>query len=93
MAADPKNQGTGRGRNSVRITSKKTYTDSIVVLDLEHMPVACGAWPAFWTVTDKTWPDGGEIDILEGVNLGTVNQATMHTGPGCSIPSGGGMSG
>lgn len=29
----------------------------------------------------------GEIDIFEGVNLGTTNQYTAHTAPGCSISS------
>ena len=33
------------------------------------------------------WPDGGEIDIVEGVNDYTNNQATIHTDVGCTLPS------
>lgn len=31
------------------------------------------------------WPAGGEIDIIEGVNTDTANQATLHTAPNCTI--------
>ena len=31
------------------------------------------------------WPAGGEIDIIEGVNDYTNNQATLHTNPGCGL--------
>jgi hypothetical protein len=33
------------------------------------------------------WPHGGEIDIVEGVNDYTNNQATIHTDVGCTLPS------
>ena len=33
------------------------------------------------------WPNSGEIDIVEGVNDYTNNQATIHTDVGCSLPS------
>ena len=41
-------------------------------------------WPAFWTVGNE-WPSNGEIDIIEGINMNTKNQYTIHTAPGCSI--------
>ncbi|KAF2204639.1 hypothetical protein GQ43DRAFT_142376 [Delitschia confertaspora ATCC 74209] len=77
------------GRPSIRMNSKKTYNSGLVVLDVEHMPTGCGTWPAFWMV-GPSWPQSGEIDILEGVNEQKVNAMTLHTGPGCSISSSGG---
>lgn len=51
MGVDSTNVATGRGRNSVRITSKNTYNSGLVILDLAHMPGSvCGTWPAFWMV-------------------------------------------
>lgn len=38
-----KDQG---GRASVRLTSKKVYNKGLVVIDVGHMPVGCGTWPA-----------------------------------------------
>lgn len=80
------------GRDSIRITSNKSYSKGLIVLDVESMPGGvCGQWPAFWTV-GPNWPNQGEIDIIEGVNVDTTNKMTLHTGPGCSISSGGGSS-
>ncbi|KAG9314549.1 concanavalin A-like lectin/glucanase domain-containing protein [Chiua virens] len=73
-------------RKSVRITTNLTFTEGLVVLDAVHMPTGCGTWPAFWT-NGPNWPDDGEIDIVEGVNNYTDNQATIHTNVGCSIPT------
>ncbi|KZO97623.1 glycoside hydrolase family 16 protein [Calocera viscosa TUFC12733] len=76
---------SGQGRNSVRLGTKKTYDGALFVLDVEHMPFGCATWPAFWTVSQtQPWPLGGEIDIVEGVNLNPLNQMTLHTGPGCA---------
>ena len=56
-----------RGRDSIRIQSKNSYNDSVMVLDLSHMPEGCATWPAFWTNNAPgPWPQGGEIDIIEG---------------------------
>jgi len=41
-------------------------------------------WPSFWTLgTDKEWPGGGEIDVIEGINMMDHNQIALHTTPGC----------
>ncbi|KAI0744178.1 concanavalin A-like lectin/glucanase domain-containing protein [Daedaleopsis nitida] len=92
MRADDTNivPPNARGRASIRINSTVAYDESIIVLDVQHMPAGCATWPAFWTLSEKgTWPDGGEVDILEGVNLATQNSATLHTDPNCTanIPS------
>ena len=72
MRADNTNVVTSnsRGRDSNRIRSYNGFLDSVLVLDLQHMPHGCGTWPAFWTMTTDmaAWPAGGEIDILE-VNI------------------------
>ncbi|KAL9012121.1 MAG: hypothetical protein Q9173_003088 [Seirophora scorigena] len=85
LRVDSSKVASGRGRDSVRLTSKASYSHALVVLDLAHMPGnACGLWPAFWT-NGPSWPSTGEIDIIEGVNMQSMNQATMHTGQGCSL--------
>ncbi|KAH8107981.1 concanavalin A-like lectin/glucanase domain-containing protein [Cristinia sonorae] len=89
MRADDFNTvGQGdRGRNSVRISSKNAYDESIIVLDLQHMPEGCSTWPAFWSLSQRgPWPHGGEIDYIEGVNLATQNLASLHTTPQCTMP-------
>ena len=72
------------GRPSMRISSSKTYNKGLFIADIAHMPVGCGTWPAFWLV-GPNWPVGGEIDIIEGVNLQAANQMTLHTNAGCTI--------
>ncbi|KAJ5195580.1 uncharacterized protein N7498_009018 [Penicillium cinerascens] len=87
LGVDHKNKvaSGARGRDSVRIGSKKYYEQSLIVADIAHMPgSACGTWPAFWSV-GQNWPADGEIDIIEGVNLQDHNEIVMHTGGTCSI--------
>jgi hypothetical protein len=74
------------GRASVRAESKINFNHGLLVADIIHMPVnECGVWPAFWTLGEKKWPEGGEIDILEGVNDETRNAITLHTSAGCVV--------
>lgn len=40
-------------------------------------------WPSVWT-SGYPWPQYGEIDIIEGVNLMTNNQMAIHTTQGCT---------
>ncbi|KZT63752.1 glycoside hydrolase family 16 protein [Daedalea quercina L-15889] len=79
---------TGGNRNSVRISSPETYSSGLFIADFAMMPTGCGTWPAYWTVgTTADWPDAGEIDIIEGVNLNTENQITLHSGADCTLNS------
>ncbi|KAF9512142.1 glycoside hydrolase family 16 protein [Hydnum rufescens UP504] len=73
----------GSPRNSIRISSKKSYDGGLFIFDILNAPYGCGVWPAFWTV-GPNWPNGGEIDIFEGVHLGPTNQMTLHTQVGCA---------
>lgn len=73
------------GRASVRVSSNKAYTHGLFVADIQHMPGdLCGIWPAWW-LFGPNWPNSGEIDIIEGVNLGGTDQITLHTSSDCSI--------
>lgn len=70
-------------RNSVRITTKSSYSlGSLWIIDAVHLPYGCSVWPSIWTL-GPDWPDGGEIDIIEGINQMPSNQYAMHTTPGC----------
>ncbi|QDS67775.1 hypothetical protein FKW77_006451 [Venturia effusa] len=75
------------GRMSVRLESKQSYNQGLIIADIARMPGSiCGTWPAFWTV-GPDWPMNGEIDIIEGVNSATTNAMTLHTRAGCSLSS------
>jgi len=74
------------GRNSVRIQSPNTYNSHVTVVNLAHMPKGCGTWPAIWEV-GPNWPNGGEVDIVEGSNDIEPNQSTLHTSAGCTMPA------
>jgi len=93
MGADHTTISSGRGRDAVRLTSKQTWSVKpgsptyVYVIDLNHMPTGCGTWPAWWFV-GPNWPNGGEIDMIEGVNVNAQNAMTLHTSAGCSLQKG-----
>ena len=83
----------GKGRDSVRIESKKFYDEGLYVVDIKHMPGSiCGTWPAFWSV-GPSWPQNGEIDIVEGVNMHNANEIVLHTSGSCGLSADAEMSG
>ncbi|KAI0272489.1 glycoside hydrolase family 16 protein [Gloeopeniophorella convolvens] len=71
----------GANRNSVRISTTKTYSRGLFIADFFAMPHGCGVWPAWWS-SGPNWPNAGEIDIIEGVNKNPTNQYTLHSGAG-----------
>jgi len=82
IGCDHSNVASGRGRDSVRLSSKKTWSQGVFIIDLSHMPTGCGTWPAYWTV-GPNWPNGGEVDVIEGVNVMVNDATTLHTNSGC----------
>ena len=86
LGVDTTTNPASGNRGAVRLESKKSYNHGLFVADIIHMPGGtCASWPAFWLLGTETWPNGGEVDILEGVNTQNGNIATLHTGPGCAM--------
>jgi hypothetical protein len=75
------------GRFSVRIESKKQYSDGLFIFDVIHTPMGCATWPALWLTDPSNWPTNGEVDVMEAVNVisNAENQMTLHTAPGCTM--------
>jgi beta-glucanase (GH16 family) len=45
-------------------------------------PSGSGLWPAFWTQgSTGSWPDHGELDVMEKVNSDTGSRQMAHGGP------------
>lgn len=42
---------------------------------------ALGYWPAFWMLGPGTWPQDGEIDVLEDANGLSMHSGTFNCGP------------
>ncbi len=48
MRADAETQASGRGRNSIRISSKDKFADGVYIVDINHMPTGCGTVSGFY---------------------------------------------
>ena len=46
---------TVRGRQSVRLESKRRYNEGLFIITLSHAPVSCGSWPALWMFGSLGW--------------------------------------
>lgn len=44
-------------------------------------PTGQGSWPAFWLTARTSWPQGGEIDVMETVNGLDQTNISTHWGP------------
>jgi hypothetical protein len=93
MGVDHSTVNPSGGRASVRVSSNKAYTHGLFIADIAHMPGSiCGVWPAFW-LFGPNWPNSGEIDVIEGVNLAGTDTITLHTASGCTINTAGSQGG
>jgi beta-glucanase (GH16 family) len=91
LGVDYKIMNPTGGRNSVRVGSNRAYAKGLFIADIAHMPSStCGVWPAFWTF-GPNWPDSGEIDIIEGVNLQATDSITLHASEGCVLQGSGSL--
>eukprot|EP01084_Bolivina_argentea_P018247 33979_1 len=73
------------GRASVEMSSYQTWTEALWILNASHMPYGCGVWPAFWILGTNTQVNHCEIDVIEGINLWTNDQANLHTTGECDF--------
>ncbi|KAK4865011.1 hypothetical protein LT330_001634 [Penicillium expansum] len=93
LGVDNTTENTTGGRQSVRVISKNVWTNGVYIADIAHMPGnACGVWPAYWT-SGPDWPNSGEIDIIEGVNLQKTPIITLHSGKNCTVTNTGSAAG
>jgi len=78
LVALPAEEGAELPYTSARMISKNKADFKYGRFEIKaKMPYGQGSFPAFWMMpTDETyggWPKSGEIDILETINLKTVN--------------------
>lgn len=93
LGVDNTTENTTSGRDSVRVITKNVWSNGLFIADIAHMPGnQCGVWPAYWT-SGPNWPNSGEIDIIEGINMQTTPMVTLHTGENCTVTNTGSASG
>ncbi|KAF7325175.1 GH16 domain-containing protein [Mycena kentingensis (nom. inval.)] len=85
------NTGTVQYRKSVRLTSKAAFdVGTLFVVDAVHMPFGCSVWPSIWLngvlEEGQVWPQAGEMDLVEAINLMERNQMALHSYEGCVQP-------
>jgi len=72
-------------RKTAKIASSESWKYFLFTAKFSHVPYGCGVWPAIFTLApDAAWPDGGEMDLLEYVNM-DVSKSSLHTGGSCRL--------
>jgi hypothetical protein len=68
------------GRDTVYLESNELMDiGSLLIFDANNIPFGCSVWPSLFT-QGQVWPQQGEIDIIENVNLATDNRFSLHVG-------------
>lgn len=63
----------------VTTMGKKVFQNGLIEIRAK-LQGARGAWPAIWMLPEEgSWPDGGEIDIMERLNSDDIAYQTIHT--------------
>jgi len=60
-----------RVKSTVFVERASSQNSGIIVFSVSHCPCGEGIWPALWA-DGPGWPNGGEIDVMEGCNSGAV---------------------
>lgn len=73
----------GENYSSARITTKDKFEFQYGKVEARiKVPIGQGIWPAFWmlgaNIDAVSWPQCGEIDIMEHVNNEPLTHAAMH---------------
>lgn len=75
-------------RKSVNIHTNGAWDPAngfLSILKYKHLPSGCGVWPGFWAMnSDRVWPAGGELDILEYANT-EPSKVSFHVEKGCRL--------
>lgn len=75
----------GQHYTSARLTTRGMASWTYGFMEVRaKLPCGLGTWPAIWMLGSKgTWPDDGEIDIMEQRGIGTADKGrilgTIHT--------------
>lgn len=67
---------------SGQLTTKFSFSQRYGYFEVEaRLPAGKGFWPSFWLLpVSGKWPEGGEIDVFEGLGDPRTIYATVHSG-------------
>lgn len=82
-----KEQQGGLPYTSARMNTMNKFSITYGKIEARiKLPVGAGLWPAFWmlgaNISTVSWPNCGEIDIMEHVNTDSLIYGTMHWNAG-----------
>lgn len=89
----------GQSYTSTRMTTQNKFSQTYGRVEARiKLPIGQGVWPAFWmlgaNINTVSWPQCGEIDIMEHINADSLIHGSLHWNGGntsqqiSSTPSG-----